>query len=414
MPEFRSSPISDGAAPRLAEASSLFRSFLSGKIGDPSSLGWLEVEKWASDHWLRRLADEAGRLKSLGDTFVLIGVGGSNNSTRAVEQALRPEGMKIVYMGNTLSPLSLSDALSELDGRDFVCDCVAKNFATLEPGSSFRLLRDALRKRYGEKGAAERTVVTGTEGCLLHDLAKENGWTFIPFPGDIGGRFTALSPVHLLPLACAGVDIAALRDGAAETEAALRSDLSEENPAVRYAAARAAMLDAGRKVEILSVFEPRLAAFTKWWEQLVGESEGKGGKGTLPKGAVFSEELHSLGQFIQDGSPVHYETFLRVGDAGADLLVPVDGVNDAFSYLDGKGFREINRAAEEATMAAHAKSLPVMEISVPRLDEASLGSLFYFFEVATALTCALIGVDAFTQDGVEEYKRMMFRALGKE
>ena len=254
---------------------------------------------------------------------MLIGVGGSNNGARVVIEAIAPEdSMKIVYAGNTLSADSLNRVLKSLDGHEVYINCIAKNFGTLEPGVSFRILRQYLVQRYGKEEAARRILCTGTPGSPLEALCQKEGYAFVVFPPNIGGWYTALSAVHLIPMAVAGVDIRELVCGASETERLLKMLPAQENPALRYAALRTLYHRNGYKAEMLSAFEPRLAWFFKWWEQLFAESEGKDGKGLLPVTGEYSEQLHSFGHFVQEGTHLMFETFLDVRTPGvSDQLI---------------------------------------------------------------------------------------------
>ena len=392
-----------------------------GERGDRASLGWLRTSVWADDAHLGQIEALAARLRGLADTFVLIGVGGSNNAARAVLGALGARdgsldggAHRVVWAGNTLSAFQLNRVLEDLEGHEVAIDCVAKNFQTLEPGSSFRLLRQRLVARHGEREAARRIVCCGTPGSSLEDLSREQGYEFLPFPPDVGGRYTALTGVHLLALAFAGADVRALVAGARDEERELLSAPAGSNMAWDYACARKAAWDAGLRVELLGLFEPRLAGFGKWFEQLFAESEGKDGLGLLPCSAEYSEELHSLGQYVQDGTPQLMETFVEVlGRGEGDSLPcgPTD-VDDGFGYLDGLDFWDVNRASFEATRDAHAQRLPVLSVQLDRLCEEDLGRLLYFEMLSCYLSAELLGVDPFDQPGVEAYKRRMFAALG--
>ncbi|MBM6907757.1 glucose-6-phosphate isomerase [Collinsella intestinalis] len=379
------------------------------------SQGWLEVDEWAGPAVLDRTERLAAELRAIADTFVIIGVGGSNNSARAVIKALRPNGARIVYAGNTLSAHELNGVLAELEGHDVVIDCIAKNFETLEPGSSFRLLRQYLVGRYGKEEAARRIVCTGTIGSPLEELCRAEGYTFVPFATNVGGRYTALTEVHLLPLAVAGADIRALAAGAKRMQDQLRATDGLENSAWRYACLRNILWDRGYRVELLGFFEPRFRWFSKWWEQLYAESEGKDGKGIFPAALECSEEMHSLGQYAQDGTHQLFETFIDLMEPGAgdSLVLGGTDVADAFGYLDGKDFWDINKASFNATRAAHAEVLPVVTLEIDRIDEEHFGMLFYWFAFACYASGSLLGVNPFDQPGVEAYKRLMFEALGK-
>ncbi|MCI7730552.1 glucose-6-phosphate isomerase [Enorma burkinafasonensis] len=379
------------------------------------SQGWLDVDEWAGEEILARIEELARKIRGIADTFVIIGVGGSNNSARAVIKALAPDGARIVYAGNTLSAYELNRVLRELDGHDVVIDCIAKNFETLEPGSSFRLLRQYLAERYGVEEAARRIVCTGTIGSPLEDLCRAEGYTFVPFATNVGGRYTALTEVHLLPLAVAGADIRGLVAGAKEMQGICRGISGTANSAWRYACLRNILWDRGYRVELLGFFEPRFRWFSKWWEQLFAESEGKDGRGIFPSSIECSEEMHSLGQYAQDGTHQLFETFIDLLNPGEgdSLVLGGTDVADAFGYLDGKDFWDINKASFSATRAAHAEVLPVMTLELDHLDAEHMGMMFYWFAFACYLSGELLGVNPFDQPGVEAYKRLMFQALGK-
>ncbi|WP_346696934.1 hypothetical protein [Thermophilibacter mediterraneus] len=394
-----------------------------GEARHADSLGWLHVDDWASDEKIAQVEALAARLRERADTFVLIGVGGSNNAARAALAALGVRAgsldgtHRVTYAGNTLSAFELRRVLEDLEGHEVVIDCVAKNFETLEPGSSFRLLRQWLVSRHGEKDAASRIVCCGTPGSHLEDLCREHGYEFTTFPEPVGGRYTALTEVHLLPLAFAGVDVRALVAGARAEEARLRDAAADpaDNPAWRYALVRRLAWDAGLRVELLSFFEPRFRWFSKWYEQLFGESEGKDGRGLFPASAEYSEELHSLGQYVQDGTHQIMETFLDVLEPGAgdSLVLGGQDIDDRFGYLDGVDFWDVNKASFSASRAAHARTLPCPTIELDRVDEEHLGRLFYFFMFSCYLSAELLGVNPFDQPGVEAYKQLMFKTLGK-
>ena len=383
-----------------------------GEARYANSLGWLHVGEWAGKERVEALQRLAAEIRAKTDTFVLIGVGGSNNAARSAISALAGEdAVKIVYAGNTLSPAALRQAMQNAAGRLYV-DCIAKNFETLEPGASFRLFRGLLRERCGGE-ASSRIAATGSRGSLLERLCAEQGYTFLEFPANVGGRYTALTSVGLLPMAAAGLDIAAMAEGAADMERVLRSQGPGENAAYRYACLRRLCWEEGYRIELLSSFDPRLHWFYKWWIQLFAESEGKEGKGLFPVSGEFSEELHAVGQFVQEGTPLLFETFLDVEDDGDTLAPAPDGIEDDFGYLDGRTFGAMNSAAYEATAEAHSRRLPCATLSLGRLDEYHFGALFYFFEFACYLSGSLLGVNPFDQPGVEDYKKRMFAALGK-
>ncbi|MBR2822931.1 MAG: glucose-6-phosphate isomerase [Clostridia bacterium] len=395
------------AAPILARAQA-------GEAKYADSQGWLDLDKWAGDRWLKEIEALADRVRKTSDAFVLIGVGGSNNAARSVIEALADgSGCEIIYAGNTLSPHALNKMLRSLEGKDYCIDCIAKNFETLEPGSSFRILREAMAKKYSPEEAARRTICTGTYGSSLEELCRAEGYTFVPFPTDVGGRYSAFSYVGLLPMAVAGIDIRALVRGGAEMAARLHAEGAESNLALRYAALRNLYNRKGYTLEMLASFEPQFRWFNKWWVQLFGESEGKDGKGIFPVAGEYSEELHAVGQYLQDGAPLMFETFLDVEEPTDHLIIHADGKRDFFDYLNEKDFWDINRAAFEATVTAHSGKMPCVLLKVGALDASHFGQLFYFFQFACYLSGEILGINPFDQPGVEAYKGWMFKALGK-
>jgi glucose-6-phosphate isomerase len=377
------------------------------------NLGWLDVEEWAGEKWITYYQKLAADVRKNADVFVVIGIGGSNQAARAVVDAIGETGpVTIVWAGNSISADSIRNVLQELKGKSVYINLIAKNFETLEPGIGFRALRSFMKKEYGEE-YAKRVICTGTKGSHLDKLCNVNGFYFLPFPDNIGGRFTALSPVGLFPMAVAGIDISAVAAGAQCMRQRLLKESTADSMALKYAVIRNLLYQKGFRMEMLSYFEPRYFRFAKWWMQLFGESEGKDNKGLYPLFGNFSEDLHSVGQFLQDGSNVIFETFLDVQDTGASYVLHNDNVDDLFDYLDGKDFDEINRAAFEATITAHSKKFPCVKISVPAVDEETFGQLFYFFEFVCYLSAKILGVNPFDQPGVEAYKQYMFQALGK-
>lgn len=379
------------------------------------SQGWLHVNEWGGEEVLARVEQIAAHIRETCDAFVLIGVGGSNNAARSAIEALRStgDGPEIIYAGNTLSAHAINCMLKQLEGKRFAVDCIAKNFETLEPGSAFRVLRRELAARYTPAEAASRIICTGTIGSSLEKLCTDEGYTFLPFPTNIGGRYTAMTYVGLLPMAVAGIDVRALVRGAADMERTLHTGVPEENLALRYAVLRGLYYRRGYKLELLASFEPQFRWFYKWWVQLFAESEGKDGKGLFPVAAEYSEELHAVGQYIQDGAPLMFETFLDVEARQDSLIIMPDGKADYFDYLNGKDFYDINKAAFSATVTAHSEKLPCLIFEVPALDAYNFGQLFYFFQFACYISGSLLGINPFDQPGVEAYKGWMFQALGK-
>ena len=401
---------------RLQAAAPLLAEVLAGEEQYQDNLGWFAVDEAAGPERVDFLLEQAARVRADADAFVVIGIGGSNQAARAVVKALRPEnGPAILWAGNTISACETARLLKELDGYQSVyIDCIAKNFETLEPGISFRVLRHYLEQRYGQAEAAKRIFATGTPGSTLHQLCIDNGYTFLTFPERIGGRYSVGSDVGLFPMAVAGVDVKALVQGMRDMREELHAAPAGENLALRYACLRKWMLEQGLSLEMLAFFEPRLDYFAKWWIQLFAESEGKDGTGLYPVVSSNSEDLHSIGQFIQQGSPILFETFVTVRARDASVVLPATDKKDYFDYLTGRDFWDINDTARRATMRAHSEGgIPCLELSIPAIDAHTLGELFYFFLFSCYLSCRLVGVNPFNQPGVESYKGYMFKNLGK-
>jgi glucose-6-phosphate isomerase len=395
----------------------LIESILHPQVTDSDVLGWVDLDSCTDADMLRQIETIAQEIRERAEVFLLIGVGGSNQGARAVIKALQTDGKpEIIYTGNNLSPVYMQKILAQLKGKSVYANVIAKNFATLEPGICFRMIRQYLEATYGAVEAAQRIIATGSpDDSSLQRLAEAKGYRFLPFPLAVGGRFSVLSPVGLLPIAVSGVNIRELLQGAREMARYIQTTPPEQNSAVQYGVIRNLLLKRGFTVEILAYFEPLLAYFSKWWVQLFGESEGKNGTGIFPTACSFSEDLHSLGQYIQDGWKMLFETFINLEEAGARLPISADPrTADGFEYLDGKDFADLNRTAYEATVQAHATGgVPVMILNVPELTPYYFGQLFYFFEYACFISATLLGVDPFDQPGVEAYKTRMFGALGK-
>jgi glucose-6-phosphate isomerase len=303
--------------------------------------------------------------------------------------------------------------LKRVEDKSLYINVIAKNFETLEPGITFRFFRQLLEKKYGPE-AKRRIIVTGSRrGDTLYQFAGEKGYRFFDFPENIGGRYSVVSAVGLLPMAVGGIDIRAVAWGAKEMAGFLKSAPPETNPALRYAAARNLLYARGYTNEILASFEQEFSYFAKWWVQLFAESEGKNGSGIFPSACDFSEDLHSLGQYIQQGRKMIMETFLKVKKIPASLRVkPEEGNGDRFAYLDGKDLADVNRAAFDATFKAHTEGgVPCMTVEMPDISERSFGQLFYFFEYACAASGCLLGINPFDQPGVEAYKQNLLTAL---
>lgn len=378
----------------------------------PGVLGWTDCQN-ATEGNVGIVTEKAKEWRSIADTLVVVGVGGSNQAARGVIDALQPKGMNVVYAGNTLSAYELSQTLTKLEGKSVVMHVIAKNFETLEPGSHYRVLRHWMQQRYDQKEMARRVVLTGTIGSSLHAIAKEQGNLFLPFPTEVGGRFTAFTVVGLLPIAVAGLDVDKYLQGGTDMQHRVETDPA--NPAFAYAAWRNFYREQGFDLEMLTSFEPRFERLGRWWRQLFGESEGKEGKGIYPSCSIYSEDLHSVGQYVQEGPKRMMETFVCVKNDGAKLDFPKEeNMADGFDYLNGRDFTFINKAAEKATLQAHQEGgVPCACFSVDQVDEYAFGQLYYAMMAACAVSGRLLGVNPFDQEGVEAYKRSMFRILGK-
>jgi glucose-6-phosphate isomerase len=380
-------------------------------------LGWLEPEAACPPALRRTVAESAARARADCDAYVVIGIGGSYLGARAVLEALPDHltGPQVFFAGTGLTASALHRLLAELREREFRLCVVSKSGTTLEPALAFRCLRELLVEKYGRDEAGRRiTAVTDGRRGALRELAVAEGWETFAVPDDIGGRFSVLTPVGLLPLAAAGVDIEALLDGAARMRELTRAPSLRDNPAHLYAATRHALLRRGFRTEILSAFDPDLRWLQEWWKQLFGESEGKDGRGLFPASATMTADLHSLGQYIQDGPRDLFETMLCVRRTGAELLVPGGPDSDGLGWLAGRSLDAINAVAWEGVARAHeAGGVPCLNITLEALDARVLGALIHFFEKAVAVSGGLLGVDPFDQPGVEAYKKEVFRLLGK-
>jgi glucose-6-phosphate isomerase len=384
--------------------------------GDHGDLGWVDLDRLADEKLLAQIEEKAREIREKADVFVLIGVGGSNQGSRAVIKAVGDRKVEIVFAGNNLSPNYLNKLIEGLKGKSVYVNVIAKNFATLEPGIVFRVIRHYMEDTYGTEEAARRIIATGSlNNSSLEQLGKEKGYMLLPFPLTVGGRFSVLSAVGLMPIAVAGVDIRSLLEGAKAIKKVIHEELPEKNPAVKYASIRNILLEKGYNIEILAYFEPLFEYFSKWWVQLFGESEGKDGKGLFPTACSFSEDLHSLGQYIQEGQRIIFETFLNLENQGSSFIIPHEaGDRDGFAYIDNKDFAYLNKTAYEATIKAHTDGgVPCLILNVPELTPYYLGQLFYFFEYACYLSASILEVNPFDQPGVEAYKTNMFSALGK-
>jgi glucose-6-phosphate isomerase len=390
-------------------------------------LGWVNLPSGTSDAFLDQLTTHAAELRAKSEIFVVIGIGGSYLGARAVIDALshhfamlqdQPKAPHIIYAGQNISEDYLSDLLGILDKKEYSLAVISKSGTTTEPAVAFRVLKSHIEKKYGLTEARKRIVaITDQSRGALKQLADSEGYVSYVVPDDVGGRYSVLTPVGLLPIAVAGFDIKALVAGARKVEAFSRSvNNMHSNPIAQYAAARQALYALGITTEIMVNYEPRLFFFTEWWKQLFGESEGKENKGTFPAGVGFTTDLHSMGQYIQEGLRNIFETVISVGKPNQEIRVPnADNNLDQLNYIAGKRLSEVNLMAEYGTTLAHVDGgVPNIRIQIPEISEDIIGQLVYFFEMACALSGYTLGVNPFDQPGVEAYKKNMFALLGKK
>ena len=408
------------------ELESLHKILVNGTGKGNDFLGWMKLPAAADSAILRKIKVDAEKIRAQSQLFVVIGIGGSYLGARAVIDCLSHPflpllpGRKdpvILYAGENLSEDYHAGLMEILDQYDYSVAVISKSGTTTEPAIAFRIIKAHLEKKYGKEEAAGRIyAVTDMQRGALKKLAEEEKYPTYVIPDDVGGRYSVLTPVGLLPIAVAGLDIEKLIGGARSMmEQCLASADPEKNPAIRYAAIRNALYQSGKPVEILVNYLPNLYFFTEWWKQLYGESEGKENKGIFPAGVGFTTDLHSMGQYIQEGTRLMFETILSVENSGKELRVPfMEKDPDGLNFLAGKRLTGINHMAEMGTLLAHVDGgVPNIRISVTELTEETLGELIYFFEFSCALSGYLLGVNPFDQPGVEAYKKNMFALIGK-
>jgi len=380
-------------------------------------LGWVDPGKIVSSAEVKAIKEYADRIRSSSDTLVSIGIGGSYLGARAVIEALgEGDGPDVLYAGNSLSAFEHSRLLKKLDGKRFSINAISKSGTTTEPAVAFRILRDLLEQRVGKEEARKRIVATtDAKKGALRRFAEEEGYDTLTIADDVGGRYSVLSPVGLLPIAVAGIDIDALLQGAQDVAAASNNTDLTKNPIYFYAVARNILYRQGFVTEIFSSFEPRMHYVAEWWKQLFGESEGKDHISLFPAAVELTTDLHSMGQWIQEGQRNIIETFVILDGGEPELLIPkADNNLDELGYLEGKTMFEVNHAAYEATSLAHRDGgVPNSTVHLKQLDAYSLGALIYFFERACGISGYLLGINPFNQPGVEAYKTNMFALLGK-
>ncbi|WP_165212143.1 glucose-6-phosphate isomerase [Streptococcus tangpeifui] len=397
----------------------------SGQGGEMT--GWLNLPESYDKEEFARIQKAATKIQSDSDVLVVIGIGGSylgaraaidflNNAFVNLQPADKRKAPQILYAGNSISSNYLADLVDYVADKDFSVNVISKSGTTTEPAIAFRVFKELLVKKYGQEGANKRIYATTdrSKGAVKVE-ADANGWETFVVPDSVGGRFTVLTPVGLLPIAVSGADITKLMEGANAARKAYSSDKIEENEAYQYAVIRNILYRKGYVTEILANYEPSLQYFSEWWKQLAGESEGKDQKGIYPTSANFSTDLHSLGQFIQEGMRNLFETVIRVEKPRKNITVPeLTEDLDGLGYLQGKDVDYVNKKATDGVLLAHTDGgVPNTFLTLPEQDEYTLGYTIYFFELAIGLSGYLNGVNPFNQPGVEAYKKNMFALLGK-
>lgn len=384
-------------------------------------LGWVDWANTYDREEFDRMLKVAEKLKDKAEVVVVCGIGGSYLGARAaVEmiQGLYPNtNQEIVFVGNTFSSTYINQVVEHIKGRSVVLNVISKSGTTTETALAFRILREYMEQTYGKEECKERIIATTDKARgTLKALADEEGYETFVIPDDIGGRYSVITPVGLLPLALVGVDIKAIMQGYTDAYNELKTADLAKNTAYRYAVSRRILQNHGYDVEMFVAYEPQLRSLSEWWKQLLGESEGKDGKGILPDSAIFSTDLHSLGQFVQEGKKVLFETVLTVKTPTIDATVPNDPDNkDGMNYLTGKSLDWVNKMAFEGTLEAHVVTgkVPNLVLEVEDMKEYSFGYMCYWFFIATAMTCYMLDINPFNQPGVEVYKKNMFKLLGK-
>ena len=400
---------------------------LSRKGAGNDFLGWIDLPENYDKEEFARIQKAAKKIQSDSQVLIVIGIGGSYLGARAAIEALRNsfynmldqsarKTPEIYFVGNSISSTYIGDLMDLVGDRDFSINMISKSGTTTEPGISFRFFKEKMIAKYGREEAAKRIYCTTDKARgALKKLATEEGYETFVIPDDVGGRFSVLTAVGLLPIAVSGADITKLMEGAAAgRKLAMEKDF-DDNDAMQYAAVRNILHRKGKAVEILANYEPGLHYVSEWWKQLYGESEGKDQKGIMPASVDLTTDLHSMGQFIQDGSRIMYETVLNVEKSRRELTVGKEDTDlDGLNYLAGKSVDFVNKSAMNGTVLAHTDGrVPNLMIKIPELDEFDLGQLFYFFEFACGVSGYILGVNPFNQPGVESYKKNMFALLGK-
>lgn len=411
----------DGIQPQITAAAKTLRE---GTGAGNGFRGWIDLPVNYDKDEFARIKAAAERIKNSCDIFIAIGIGGSYLGARAAIEfvksplynSLKKDTPDVYFAGNSINSAYLNELLSLCEGKDVCINVISKSGTTTEPAVAFRVFRELLEKKYGEKEAVKRIfVTTDRKKGKLKELADEKGYETFVVPDDIGGRYSVLTAVGLLPIAVAGIDIDAMMSGAADARVAFTDDDISKNDCYKYAAVRNILYRAGKTTEIMVSYDPALAMFNEWWKQLYGESEGKDGKGLYPSSVIFSTDLHSLGQYIQQGRRNIFETVIDIKNDVSPFVIPNDPANiDGMNFISGKTMHEVNHNAFLATVLSHTDGgVPNMILELDGRSAYDFGYLVYFFELACAVSGYTLGVNPFDQPGVEGYKNNMYALLGK-
>lgn len=396
---------------------------LSEKSKDETQfLGWMKLPTNYDKQEFQRIKQSAEKIRQDSDILLVIGIGGSYLGARAIIEALHSsfynmkETTKIIFVGNNLSSEYINDVIDLLEGKDFSINVISKSGTTTEPAIAFRIFREILEGKYGIEEARKRIyVTTDRKKGALKQLSNSEGYETFVIPDDVGGRFSVLTAVGLLPIATSGINIDKLMEGARFAQDKYSDSSLEYNECYKYAVARNILYEKEKSIEMLVAYEPKMHYFIEWWKQLFGESEGKDEKGLFPAGAEFTTDLHSLGQYIQDGRRIMFETVINIENAKKDITINLDEDNlDNLNYLCGKKLSYVNKKAMEGTIRAHVDGgVPNIVVHIDEINEETMGQLIYFFEKACAMSAELLEVNPFNQPGVEKYKTNMFKLLKK-
>lgn len=419
---FKYSGISNAEILKYAEKVKKIHNILNQNIEKKQNFtGWITWPCSYDKKEFEKIKKIANKVKKDSQVLIVIGIGGSYLGARAVIESLtnkfkRDDSVEILYVGNNLNANYINEIIDYVSDKDISINVISKSGKTTEPAIAFRIFRNLMENKYGIDGARKRIFVTTTKRKgALYKIAMQEKYVKLCIPENIGGRYSVLTPVGLLPMAVAGIDIDSIMEGAKLAQEKYNEENLKYNDCYKYAVVRNILYDDGKTIELLGTYEPKLSYFIEWWKQLFGESEGKNNSGIFPSGVTYTTDLHSLGQYVQEGRRELFETILNIKSVENDIVLGFDEENlDELNYIAGKKLSYVNKKAMEGTVKAHVDGgVPNIIISIDKLDEHTLGHLIYFFEKACAMSGNILGINPFDQPGVEKYKENMFRLLGK-